>query len=107
MPLLTCVFLVWSSGRIFVGTRTNAVRWNSRSLIKGGGIAAAILGAGAGLEAVGFRVATFLLMCLLLRLFGFRSWFAILGLSFTIALGTDLLFSSVLGLILPRSPWGI
>jgi hypothetical protein len=107
MPLLSCVFLVLSSGRIFLEKRTKVFRWNSRSLIKGGGIAAAIAGAGAGLEAAGFRIVTFLLMCLLLRLFGFRRWFVISGLSLAIAIGTDLLFSSVLGLILPRSPWGI
>jgi hypothetical protein len=106
VPFLTCFSLVLFSGYLFIFERSEVAVWNSAKLIKGSGVAATILIAGFAMEVVGFRIMTFFLMCLLLRLFGSPRWSIIIGLSIMIALGIDFLFSSV-GLILPRSPWWI
>lgn len=106
MPFLTCFFLVLFSGYLFISERPKVAIRNSAELIKGAAIAVAIIVAGFAMEVVGFRIMTFFLMFLLLRLFGSHRWSIIIGLSIIIALGIDLLFSSV-GLILPRSPWGL
>jgi hypothetical protein len=106
MPFLTCFFLVLFSGYLFISERPKVAIRNSAELIKGAAIVVAIIVAGFAMEVVGFRIMTFFLMVLLLRLFGSHRWSIIIGLSIIVALGIDLLFSSV-GLILPRSPWGL
>jgi putative tricarboxylic transport membrane protein len=106
MPFLVCFSLVLFSGYLFIIDRPKVDVWSLAKLIKGAGVAAAIPIAGFAMEVVGFRIMTFFLMCLLLRLFGSPKWSIIIGLSIIIALGVDFLFSSV-GLILPRSLWGI
>ncbi len=58
-------------------------------------------------EYIGFRLSIFFLFLALLRSFGFRRWPVIVGIAVLTALVSDLLFSTLLRMVLPRGPWGI
>ena len=57
-------------------------------------------------ERLGFGVTIFLQLVVLLRMFGFKRWSAAGGIAGLAVVLSHLLFSSLLGMALPRGPWG-
>lgn len=107
LPLLSSFSFTVSAVFVLLTDRIEPERLRTLCSVRQFCLASALLGAVFTLKIMGFRLTTFLLLAVFLRIFGFRRWGVILGVSAAITLGSDLLFSRLLGLSLPKSPWGI
>ena len=67
----------------------------------------ALLGYGLALEVLGFRLSTFLLMVVLLRMVGHQKWWLTGTISLLTVLCTYAIFEAWLGCPFPRGPFGI
>jgi putative tricarboxylic transport membrane protein len=70
-------------------------------------IIAALVAYGFFLERIGYVFITFIIFGFLLKVAGTKKWTSIVGGAIVVAAGSYVLFSSLLGVSLPKSPLGI